>query len=59
MSSRNATHEDFEHVINSMKGGLIKAQSYITHKLPFDEVVAAFEMLTKPDSGVIKAMIEL
>lgn len=59
MSSRNATREDFNHVINSMKKGLIKAQSYITHKLPFDEVVAAFEMLTRSGSGVIKAMIEL
>ena len=59
MSSRNATREDFEHVIKSMKKGLIKAQSYITHKLPFKKVVTAFESLTKPDSGVIKAMIEL
>jgi 2-desacetyl-2-hydroxyethyl bacteriochlorophyllide A dehydrogenase len=59
MSSRNATREDFEHVINLMKKGLIKAQSYITHKIPFDKVINEFESLTKTDSGVIKAMIEL
>jgi 2-desacetyl-2-hydroxyethyl bacteriochlorophyllide A dehydrogenase len=59
MSSRNATREDFERVINLMKKGLIKAQSYITHKIPFDKVINEFESLTKTDSGVIKAMIEL
>lgn len=59
MSSRNATREDFEHVVDSMKKGLIKARSYITCKLPFNEVVTAFESLSRPDSKVIKAMIEL
>ncbi|UCH13189.1 MAG: zinc-binding alcohol dehydrogenase family protein [Bacteroidales bacterium] len=59
MSSRNATREDFEHVINSMKGGLIKAQSYITHRIPFDDAVNAFDTLTKPGSGVFKAILEL
>jgi 2-desacetyl-2-hydroxyethyl bacteriochlorophyllide A dehydrogenase len=59
MSSRNATGEDFKHVVDSMKKGLIKAQSYITHKIPFNKVVTAFESLVKPDSQVIKAMIEL
>jgi 2-desacetyl-2-hydroxyethyl bacteriochlorophyllide A dehydrogenase len=59
MSSRNATREDFENVIELMKKGLIKARTYITHKLPFNKVVTAFESLTKPGSEVIKAMIEL
>jgi 2-desacetyl-2-hydroxyethyl bacteriochlorophyllide A dehydrogenase len=59
MSSRNATREDFEHVVNSMKKGLIKAQAYITHKIPFNKVVTTFKSLTRPDSEVIKAMIEV
>ncbi len=59
MSSRNATREDFEYVIELMRKGMIKARTYITHKIPFNKVVDAFESLTKPDSGIIKAMIEL
>ena len=57
MSSRNATREDFEHVISTMKKGLINSKTYITHRLGFEEVKDQFEMLLKPESGVIKAMI--
>ncbi|TKB99217.1 zinc-binding alcohol dehydrogenase family protein [Pedobacter cryophilus] len=57
MSSRNATREDFEHVISSIKKGLVNSKTYITHRLSFDEVKDQFEMLLKPESGVIKAMI--
>lgn len=57
MSSRNATREDFEHVISSIKKGLVNSKTYITHRLSFEEVKDQFEMLLKPESGVIKAMI--
>jgi 2-desacetyl-2-hydroxyethyl bacteriochlorophyllide A dehydrogenase len=59
MSSRNATREDFEHVVNSMKKGKVNAHSYITHKTSFDKVIDAFKTWINPDSGVIKAMVEL
>jgi 2-desacetyl-2-hydroxyethyl bacteriochlorophyllide A dehydrogenase len=35
MSSRNATREDFEHVIDSLKRQLIKPETYITHRSSF------------------------
>jgi threonine dehydrogenase-like Zn-dependent dehydrogenase len=38
MSSRNATREDFEHVIASMKKGLVQPSNYITHRVQFDKV---------------------
>ncbi|HRI20108.1 MAG TPA: zinc-binding alcohol dehydrogenase family protein [Panacibacter sp.] len=59
MSSRNATRKDFEHVMASIKNGLIDPKLYITHRLQFDEVKDAFESLLNPASNVIKAMIEL
>lgn len=56
MSSRNATREDFEHVIDSMKKGLVDPKVYITHRAPFDQISADFEMWLDPNSSVIKAM---
>src|SRR5215213_2181147 len=38
MSSRNATREDFEHVIACMKKGLVNPLNYITHRVQFSEV---------------------
>ncbi|WP_207422507.1 zinc-binding alcohol dehydrogenase family protein [Desertivirga brevis] len=59
MSSRNATREDFEHVIASMKKGLVDPKTYITHRVQFEEVKAEFESWLNPATGVIKAMVEL
>ncbi|RRN77862.1 zinc-binding alcohol dehydrogenase family protein [Pseudoxanthomonas sp. SGD-10] len=58
MSSRNATREDFEHVVASMKQGLVNPTNYITHKVNFDEVKDEFSKWLDPANGVIKAMIE-
>jgi 2-desacetyl-2-hydroxyethyl bacteriochlorophyllide A dehydrogenase len=59
MSSRNATREDFQHVILSMKKGLVQPANYITHRVPFKSVKNEFEKWLDPTSGVIKAMIEI
>jgi 2-desacetyl-2-hydroxyethyl bacteriochlorophyllide A dehydrogenase len=59
MSSRNATRADFEHVVASMKNGLVNPATYITHRVPFDAVKDNFESWLNPATGVIKAMIEL
>jgi 2-desacetyl-2-hydroxyethyl bacteriochlorophyllide A dehydrogenase len=59
MSSRNATRSDFEHVINSMKKGLVNPSTYITHTLSFKKVKDNFSSLLDPVNGVIKAMIQM
>ena len=59
MSSRNATRTDFEQVISSMKKGLVKPATYITHRVFFAQVKNEFESWLKPETGVIKAMIEI
>ena len=59
MSSRNATRQDFEHVLASMKKGWVDPTTYITHRVQFNQVKDDFESWLNPETGVIKAMVEL
>ncbi len=59
MSSRNATRTDFELVMNSLKNGLVDPLTYITHRVRFDQVKDGFPNWLKPESGVIKAIVEV
>jgi 2-desacetyl-2-hydroxyethyl bacteriochlorophyllide A dehydrogenase len=59
MGSRNATREDFESVIRSIKEGNIPLNAYITHRSDFSTMIDHFESWLDPGSKVIKAMVEL
>lgn len=59
MSSRNATRADFEHVISSIKKGLVDPTNYITHRVQFNEVASQFQSWLNPETGVIKAMVSI
>jgi 2-desacetyl-2-hydroxyethyl bacteriochlorophyllide A dehydrogenase len=59
MSSRNATRQDFEQVIDSIKKGLINPAAYITHRVKFDALKDVFETWLDPAAGVIKAVVEV
>ena len=59
MSSRNATREDFDKVIDAMEKGLIDPTTYITHRVTFNEVKDQFASWLDPANGVIKAMVEV
>ncbi|MFC5411108.1 zinc-binding alcohol dehydrogenase family protein [Larkinella bovis] len=59
MSSRNATRQDFEHVLNSMRKGLIDPLTYITHRVGFGQVKDQFASWLDPANGVIKAMVAM
>jgi len=59
MSSRNATTDDFEHVISSLKQGLVNPLNYITHKVAFADVEKNFRSWLNPANGVIKAMVSI
>jgi 2-desacetyl-2-hydroxyethyl bacteriochlorophyllide A dehydrogenase len=59
MSSRNATREDFDKVMDSMKKGWIDPTTYITHRTPFEKVAEEFAGWLDPANGVIKAMVEI
>lgn len=59
MSSRNATRQDFEHVIDSVKKGLIQPLNYITHRTGFDTLDVEFENWLTNNASVIKAVVSL
>ncbi len=59
LSSRNATRADFEHVINAMRTAQVVTQPLSTHRISLDEIVRKFPILLKPETGVIKAIIDM
>ena len=57
MSSRNATHADFQSVIDAIRSGKMNPQKMITHRLPFEQLVEKFPTLYTEKDRLIKAMI--
>jgi len=58
-ATRNACPEDFTRIIGLVESGRINTSPWITHRASFAEAVSDFPSWIKPESGVIKAMIEL
>ncbi len=58
-SSRNALPADFPRIIRLIEEGRIDTTPWITHRGAFDELEHEFPVWTRPETGVIKAMIEL
>ncbi len=59
LATRNALPQDFKNILGWIENGEIDTSPWITHRAPLDEVLATFESWTKPQSGVLKALIEL
>lgn len=59
MASRNALPADFTRIIQLIGSGRIDTAPWITHRAPLSEVVGVFPSWTRPETGVIKAMIEV
>ena len=59
LSSRNALPGDFLQIIRQIEDGKIDTGSWITHRAALADVPGLFESWTKPETGVIKAMIEV
>ena len=59
LASRNALPEDFPEIIGLIEDGTINTDPWITHRIKMDQVIDKFESLIHPDSGVLKAIIEL
>ena len=57
--SRNALPRDFGRIIGLIEDGTIDTNPWITHRTPFEEVVERFEGFTRPETGVIKAIVEV
>lgn len=58
LASRNATHEDFERVLNALRSGIVTDEGYVTHRVAFEMWPDVFEAWTVPGSGVIKGVLE-
>lgn len=59
LATRNALPADFKRVLNAMADGTIDTGPWITHRIPFGQVEQCFDRLIEPDSGVLKAVINL
>lgn len=58
-AARNALPGDFTRIIRLIEEGTINTDPWITHRTTFDTVIDEFETFTRPESGVIKAIIEV
>lgn len=59
LASRNALSSDFTRIIKLIEDGDINTKPWITHRTTFDRLIEDFETFTKPESGVIKAVVEM
>ena len=59
LASRNALSSDFTRIIRLIEEGSIDTAPWITHRTTFSEMIGEFDSFTRPETGVIKAMVEL
>lgn len=59
MASRNALAADFKQIIRSIEEGQIDTNPWITHRSSFEDMIGQFDDWLKPESNVIKAMVEV
>jgi len=58
LCSRNATLEDFEHVIAVLEQGKFPIEPFITHNVGYHQMIANFDSWLDPANGVIKATVD-
>ena len=59
MASRNALAPDFTRIIAHIEAGEIDTRPWITHHAKFDDMIEVFPTWLKPETGVIKAVVEM
>ena len=59
LASRNALAPEFTRIIRLIEGGMIDTRPWITHSVPFDAMIGEFPKWLKPETGVVKAMVEV
>ena len=58
-ASSNALPGDFTRIIKLIEDGQINTHPWITHQAGFEEVIGVFPSWTKPETGVIKAVVSV
>ena len=46
-------------IFTLIEQGRIDTRPWITHRTPFDDLIEVFPSYTKPETGVVKAIVEL
>ena len=59
LASRNALPKDFPRILRLIENGIINTDPWITHRIKMEEIGERFESLIAPESGVLKAMVEI
>ncbi len=59
LCSRNALSADFSRIIQLIEDGRIDTRPWITHRAGFEELIEVFPSYTRPETGVIKAIVEI
>jgi 2-desacetyl-2-hydroxyethyl bacteriochlorophyllide A dehydrogenase len=59
LSSRNSTSADFKRIIQLMERGEINTTPWVTHRCELEGMIDQFPSWLEPETGVIKAMVEL
>ncbi len=59
LCSRNALAADFSRIIQLIEEGRIDTGPWITHRTSFEDLIDVFDSYTRPETGVIKAIVEI
>jgi len=58
-ASRNALPADFERIIQLIEDGCLDTRPWITHRSGLADLIDDFPSYTRPETGVIKAMVDV
>ena len=59
LASRNALAAEFTRIIRLIEGGVIDTGPWVTHRAPMADLIGVFPTWLKPETGVVKAMVEV
>ncbi|MES2791284.1 MAG: zinc-binding alcohol dehydrogenase family protein [Planctomycetota bacterium] len=59
LASRNALPEDFTRIIDLIQNNKIDTRPWVTHRTSMDTLIHDFPSYTRPETGVIKAIVEI
>jgi alcohol dehydrogenase len=59
LASRNALSIDFTRIIQLIEEDTLDTRPWITHRTAFDDLIEVFPSYTRPETGVIKAIVDI
>jgi alcohol dehydrogenase len=59
LACRNSLPQDFRRIIGLIEQARIDTRPWITHRTSLDELLGEFEAYTRPETGVIKAIVDV